>query len=132
MSADASLSHDESNRSATRDALHGNLVRALERMRTIDHRPSYDALRLLVDALVSDGFTPEATVIAVKSAIEQSGCLLRLDRPLRERVRVALVAYCIDRYFETRELISGLPPASEPIALPRSSAQDAEPSAPSA
>jgi hypothetical protein len=128
MCAHVTSSHasgDDPSRIAAREGVRAHLVRTLEQMRTVDHRPAYDAVRLLVDTLLTDGFTPEATVITVKSAIEESACLMRFERPVRERVRVALVATCIDRYFEARESLGGAPASSTPRVLPRPEVRDA-------
>jgi hypothetical protein len=92
------------------------LLHALEHMRSLDDRPSYDALCALVDALVVDGLSPEAVVIAVKDTILQSGCLDQFEPPLRERARNALVASCIDQYYESREA-RGMTGGSKPMRL---------------
>lgn len=93
----------ESSWSSNRRLTHAQLLRALEKIRSIDDPPVYEALHALVDALVSEGMTPEGTVIAVKEAILRSTCLSRFEQPVRERVRSSLVAACIDRYYDTRE-----------------------------
>jgi hypothetical protein len=120
MSSDASMvpAGDATSGSAARVAARAHLVRTLEQMRTIDDRRAFDAVALLVDMLVSQSATPEATVIEVKGAIEESACLTRFERSLRERVRVALVACCINRYFEARESFGFQTPTSPPRVIP--------------
>ena len=90
----------ESGWSSKRRTMQARLLRALERMRSIDDQQTYDALEALVDTLVMERLTPEATVIAVKDAIGRSTCLSRFEPSMRERVRCSLVAACIERYYE--------------------------------
>jgi hypothetical protein len=104
----------ESSWSSKRRAAHAHLLRALERMRTIDDHHVYDALFAFVDVLVLDGITPEASVIAVKEAILRSTCLSRFEQAMREPVRWALVAAAIDRYYEALGPIDARAPAPRP------------------
>ena len=101
----------ESSWSSDRRIVHARLLRALERMRSIDDQRSYEALEALVDTLVMERFTPEATVIAIKEAIGQSTCLSRFELSMRERVRSSLVAACIERYYETCATVDARAPA---------------------
>jgi hypothetical protein len=93
----------ESSWSSNRRMMHAQFLRALERMRSIDDPPVYEALHAFVDTLVMERITPEGSVIAVKEAILRSTCLSRFEQPVRERVRSSIVAACIDRYYDTRE-----------------------------
>src|SRR4051812_35972849 len=120
MCSDASSApaDEESHRSSALDAARTNLVRTLEQMRSFESRTAFDAISLMVDALVARGFTPEASVIEVKRAIERSACLARFEQPTRERVRAAMVACCIDRYFEARESLGMRAPPYTGRTLP--------------
>ena len=114
----------ESSWSSNRRAAHAQLLRTLERIRSIDDPQAYDALYALVDVLVLDRLTPEATVIAIKDAILRSMCLSRFELAMRERVRSSLVAASIDRYYDFRATLDDRPPAPRPARHLRVESRD--------
>jgi hypothetical protein len=103
MKSDARVpQHDPSSWSDARRRADTTLIRALERTSTADDDATHSALSAFVDLLVSEGLTPEATVIALKDALTRAHLLYRLEPLFREHLREGLVSACIDRYFATR------------------------------
>ena len=105
-------------RPSAHDVARAQLVRTLGQRPSFDRRAAFDAVASLVDLLVAERFTPEAAVIEVKRAIEESTCLTRFEQPTRERVRASLVA-CVEVALDAaRESLGVLPLPSETRASP--------------
>ena len=99
MNNDAHVPHDASSWTDARRRADSMLIRALERTSTAEDDATRSALNAFVDLLVSEGLTPEATVIALKDVLTRAHLLYRLEPLFREHLREGLVSACIDRYF---------------------------------
>ena len=102
------------------------LVHALDLNPDVSDPATHAAVRGYVDALVSEGLLPEATVIAFKSTLSRTDSLHQFESEKREQVRASLVSACIERYFEVRIADDVRPLASPMLRLVR----DHETSAP--
>jgi hypothetical protein len=102
LDARTSQPHPSSSASAARRQGEANLLRTLERSTSGEDSATMRALRALVDILVTEGLTPEGTVIAVKEAVGRAHFMHRFEPLFREHVRAALVSECIDHYFVAR------------------------------
>lgn len=93
---------DMSTRSEERRRAEAALVRAVDVNPDVATERTRSSICAYVDLLADDGLTPEAVVIAFKSALARVDSLHRLEPEAREETRSALVSACIVRYFTRR------------------------------
>src|SRR5215207_4295074 len=94
--------NDMSTSSEARRRAQAALVHALDANPDVSNPATHAAIREFVEALVSEGLLPEATVIAFKATLSRSESLHRIESEEREQLRASLVSTCIERYFEVR------------------------------
>ena len=88
--------------SAARRLAEAVLVQRLERVTDIDEQEMRQSLYAFVDALVQEGSTPEAAVIALKDTFGRAHFAHQLEPFAREQMRSIWVSECIERYFAVR------------------------------
>lgn len=113
--ARSATSHRSSSWSTARRQGEATLLRLLECTMSVEDDDTRRALHAFVDALVDEGLTPEAAVIALKEALGRGHFFYRFEPLMREQLRAALVSECIDHYFVARgadDVISRAPMAS--------------------
>jgi hypothetical protein len=78
------------------------LVRAIDVNPDATSPETLAAIGAFVDVVLDEGLSPEAAVIAFKTALMRTQSLPRFEAEARERFRSALVSTCIECYFATR------------------------------
>ncbi|HKH94651.1 MAG TPA: hypothetical protein VKA54_22785 [Gemmatimonadaceae bacterium] len=122
--------NDMSTSSEARRRAQAALVHALDANPDVSNPATRAAIRAFVEALVSEGLLPEATVIAFKATLSLSESLHRIESEEREQLRASLVSTCIERYFEVRGTDDTRPASPPTLRLVRD--REASPSGPEA
>jgi hypothetical protein len=100
--------------SAARRLAEAALLHTLERVTRVDDDKMRPAVRTFVEALVKEGLTPEAAVIALKETFGRAHSLHRFEPLVREQMRAEWVSECIDHYFVARTADDVAPRRTEP------------------
>jgi hypothetical protein len=119
MESDArsAMSHRLSSWSLARRQGEATLLRLLECTMSVEDDATRRALHAFVEALVDEGLTPEAAVIALKEALGRAHYLYRFEPLVREHLRTSLVSECIDHYFIALGTDHLIPPARASMSL---------------